>query len=272
MPVSTLTLERSTGKGRSKKTRVFSVRLLGLVEADPLWDSGAADEVRPVWISYLGTDSESQAFTANFRGGHKATSGIKKLQILRSAPYRWVTHKIPGGAITTAYLPDLFHLEPPDPAPPRVRFVFAPPTWWVKRAAEALRAEVGEEAREAARAALFAAYLDRRTPLPVLGELAFHRQLYRAACKTDWVHEPSSPGSYRRHEVLSAQGLGSCGFDELLAVSVPQEKLTELLIDQTSQYQPKEIPHGQDCLASDRRLLPHPEAPAARDQLHLALA
>jgi len=272
MPVSTLTLERSTGQGRSKKTRVFSVRLLGYIEADRLWETGATDDVRPVWISYLGTDSETQAFTANFRVGHKATSGIKRLQILKSAPYRWITHKVPGGAITTAYLPDLFHLEPVDPAQAQVRFVFAPPTWWIERAGEALRAEVGTDAPEAARAALFAAYLDRRTPLPVLGELAFHQQLYRAACKTDWVHEPGSRSSYRRQTVLSAQGLGSCGFDELLAVSVPQEKLTEFLIDQTSKYQPKEIPHGQDRLASDRRLLPHPKAPAARDQLHLALA
>jgi len=272
MPVSTLTLERSMGKGRSKKTRVFSVRLLGLVEADPLWDSGAADEVRPVWISYLGTESETQAFTANFRGGYKATSGIKTLQILKSAPYRWVTQKVPGGAITTAYLPDLFHLEPLDPAPPRVRFVFAPPTWWVDRAAEVLRAELGEEAREAARAALFAAYLDRRTPLPVLGELPFHQQLYRAARETDWLHEPSSPDVYRSYRVLSAQGFESCGFDELLAASVPQEKLAEFLIGQTSKYQPKEIPHGQDRLPSDRRLLPHPEPPPASDQLRLALA
>lgn len=270
MAVSYLTLKRSTGKGRVKKTRTFSVRLLGYLQANFLWHSGLGDEIRPAWIAYLGTDSESQAFTSNFRAGRKAETQRNTFKIPKSAPHRWTTQQVPGGVITTAYLPELFHLEPAFPAPERVKFIFAPPRWWIHRQERSLQATYGEEAREAARAALFAAYLDRRTPLPVPGDLDFHLQLYRAARETDWVHEPeassfSSPRFY-------ASGAETCGFDRPLAVSVKQETFTEFLIDQTSSFTPKESPHGTDRLASDRRLLPHPEPPATANQHGSALA
>jgi len=270
MPLSTLTIKRSTGKGRASKTRRFSVRLLGFISADPLWESGSGDETRPVWISYLGTESESQAFTANFRGAQKAQTQSHTFKMLKSAPYRWTRQKVPGGVVTTAYLPELFHLEPAFPAPARVRFVFAPPTWWLEAQEKALEDDYGAEAREVARAALFAAYLDRRTPLPVLGDLDFHLELFRQAQKTRWVDEPKgttySPGP------LYVKGAQTCGFDQVLAVSAPQQTIREFLIDQTSHFQPKEAPHGKDRIASDRRLLSHPQPSPATDQLRLALA
>jgi hypothetical protein len=268
--VSTLTLERSTGKGRAKKTRTFSVRLLGYLKANILWDSGVGDEVRPAWIAYLGTESESQAFTSNFRGAHKAETERNTFKIPRRAPHRWTTQQVPGGLITTAYLPELFHLEPAFPAPARVNFIFAPPKWWLDHQEQSLEATYGDDAREVARAALFAAYLDRRTPLPVLGDLDFHVELYRAARQTPWVQEPASSSS--SIHCLYAVGAEACGFDELLAVSARQETVTEFLIDQTSCFKPKETSHGTHRVASDRRLLPHPEPPATPDQHGSALA
>jgi len=270
MALSNLTLKRSTGKGRVKKTRCFSVRLMGYLRADFLWDSGVGDEIRPAWIAYLGTDSESQAFTSNFRAGRKAEADRTSFKIPRSAPHRWTTQRVAGGVITTAYLPELFHLEPAFPAPAQVRFIFAPPRWWVERQEQTLRATYPDAAREVAQAALFAAYLDRRTPLPVLGDLEFHLQLFRAARQTRWVQEPEtdpfSSGGFR------AVGAQACGFDEPLAVGARQETVTDFLIAQTSSFTPKETSHGTDRLASDRRLLPDPEPPAAVDQHGPALA
>jgi hypothetical protein len=270
MTVSTLTLKRSTGKGRAKKTRTFSVRLMGYLQANFLWDRGVGDEVRPTWIAYLGTESESQAFTSNFRGGHKAETTRKTFKLPKTAPHRWTTQKVPGGLITTAYLPELFHLEPAFPAPERVRFVLAPPRWWIDRQVKRLESDHGAQARELARAALFAAYLDRRTPLPVLGELAFHLQLFRAAREADWVYEPEE-GSLASAP-FQAVGAQTCGLDEPLAVSAPQKTISEFLIDQTSSFTPKESPHGTDRLAPERRLLPHAPSPAAVDQHGSALA
>lgn len=270
MAVSTLTLKRSAGKGRAKKARTFSVRLMGYLQANFLWSSGLGDEIRPAWIAYLGTESESQAFTSNFRAGRKAETQRNTFKIPKSAPHRWTTQQVPGGVITTAYLPELFHLEPAFPAPERVKFVFAPPRWWIDRQERSLRATYGEEAREAARAALFAAYLDRRTPLPVPGALDFHLQLYHAAQETDWVRKPEANSHLSLH--FNAVGAKTCGFDETLAVSAPQKTISEFLIDQTSSFTPKESPHGTDRLPPDRRLLPHAPSPAAVDQHNPALA
>ena len=270
MPVSNLTLKRSKGRGRAKKTRTFSVRLLGYLRADFLWDSGLGDEVRPAWIAYLGTEAESQAFTSNFRGGHKAQADRQTFKVPKTAPHRWTTQRVPGGVITTAYLPELFHLEPAFPAPEQVQFLFAPPKWWVQRQEKTLKATWGDQAREVARAALFAAYLDRRTPLPVLGELDFHLALYRAARQTRWVREPDAdPFSSGGFQALRA---ATCGFDEPLAVCARQETVADFLIAQTASFTPKETSHGTDRLASDRRLLPDPEPPAAEDQHPPALA
>lgn len=270
MAVTYLTLKRSTGKGRVKKTRTFSVRLLGYLQANFLWHSGLGEEIRPAWIAYLGTDSESQAFTSNFRAGRKAESDRRSFKIPRSAPHRWTTQRLVGGVITTAYLPELFHLHPAFPAPERVRFIFAPPKWWLTRQEQSLEATYGTEAREVARAALFAAYLDRRTPLPVPGGLDFHLQLYRAAQETDWVRRPEANSHLSLH--FNAVGAQTCGFDKPLAVSVKQETFTEFLIEQTSSFTPKESPHGKDRLPPDRRLLPHAPSPAAVDQHNPALA
>jgi len=191
-------IEREGKKDPARKTRVFETRLLGYLAADSLWEAPrAGDLLRPVWLAYLGTERETHPFTANLRGGARARAAGDTFQIPKRAPYRWSTQKVPGGLVTVAYLPELFHLEPALPFADDVRFILAPPRWWVDEQAAQLAPEFGEDAPDVARAALFCAFLDRRTALPLVHDLRFHLQLYRAALATDWIH--SVTGAPRRH-------------------------------------------------------------------------
>jgi hypothetical protein len=154
------------------------------------------------------------------------------------------------------------------PAAEEVRFVFAPPAWWVADQAEALEPEFGEDALEAARAALFCAYLDRRTPLPLVHDLRFHRQLYRAALAADWTHEASEWSE----AVLRGRGAEACGLTAPVAVSVGSDELSEFLIEQTSLYHQEEVRRGKTRIAAGRRLLPYPGTAAAQLRLDFAVA
>jgi hypothetical protein len=180
------------GRGRSRrrrprKGREFRVTLLGYLEAP--WELSRAERVtRPVWIAYAGPDQACRAFTANFRAGRKAECFGTDLQVPKSAPHRWVHHRHGDATVTVAYLPELFHLDPAVP-PDRIEFLFMPPAWWLERQAELLRPELGGDAFDAARAALFVAFLDRRTSLPVVHDLRFHLQLYRAALEKPWCRD-----------------------------------------------------------------------------------
>jgi hypothetical protein len=153
--------------------------------------------------------------------------------------------------VTVAYLPELFHLEPAGPVAGHVRFVFAPPRWWVAEQAEDLALEFGEAAPDVARAALFCAYLDRRTPLPLIHDLRFHLQVYRTALATGWIY----PLSTDRGAVLRGRGAEAAGLDAPLACSVDQDDLADFLIQQTALYH-EEIHLGTTRVAAGRRLLP----------------
>ena len=267
MDVSTLTI-RAEGKDPKAKTRTFSVNLLGFLAADSLWEPrGNGSAVRPVWLAYAATERESHPFTANLRAGRKAVSGNDALEIPRRAPHRWTFQKVPGGLVTVTYIPELFHLEPLAPGADPVRFVFAPPRWWVTEQAATLAGDFGDEAEDAARAALFCAYLDRRTPLPLVHDLRFHLRLYRAARTAGWSHELKRARG--GGAVLVGRGAEASGLDAPLACSVGQSTLAEFLIAQTQLYHQEEIRRGKTRIAADRRLLPYPtEAPV---QLRLDL-
>jgi hypothetical protein len=225
-----LTIEPSTtsrGKGRT-----FRARLLGYLTADGLWELGTGGSgVRPIWLAYFASVGASKPFTANLRAGRKARiEDRSSLQIPKSSPHRWTSQTVPGGVATVAYLPELLHLEPPVPFTETARFVLAPPALWVDEQAEALEAEFGEEARAAARAALFAAYLDRRTPLPLLRDLRFHLELYQAALGEPWVYELGD------RSPAQAVGAGVCGLDAPLACAVDLETLGEFLTARTASF------------------------------------
>lgn len=246
----------SARAGREKrpvKSRAFSVHLLGYVRADALWEGTVAERsFRPAWLGFVGTEAASRAFTANLRGGRVAVGDGDRFQLPRKARYRWLSQRGPEGTVTVAYLPELFDLEPVGPEAD-IRFVFAPPVRWVAARAAELAPEFGDEATDVARAALFAAYLDRRTHLPVVADLRFQLHLYRAALAEDWVHES---GGYRCDESpLHVRRFAPCGLEEPRACLATATEFETFLVRETHRFYEEEIRHGSTRLAAGRRLL-----------------
>jgi hypothetical protein len=231
-----LTIEVTVSKEtrrRRRKTRTFSARLLGCLMASGLWELGAGGEAqRPVWLAYFASPGAAKPFTANLRAGRRVTvAGGDRIEVPRSSEHRWSVRPVPGGVVTVCSLPELFHLEPPVPFTDDVCFVMAPSRRWVDEQAGQLVSEHGEDARDVVRAALFAAYVDRRTPLPLLRDRRFHLQLYRAAIEEPWVTEPLEG----RFESLC--DLDACRLDPPLACGVGGERFAEFLTAQTERFQ-----------------------------------
>lgn len=267
MPQS-LTIVEDKDDDKTGVGRTFRVDLLGYLLADSLWEGGGkGSERRPVWIAYLGSPQESQAFTTNFRDGHPAKAGTKPFRILKSHPHRWTTHRAPSGdVITVAYVPDLFHLDPVDPSPNILRFVFAPTRWWLE--AQAPCFDDLDDPYEAARAALFSAYLDRRTSLPVLSDTRFHLRLYRAALKTSWV---TRVGTFDSD--LKGSGYTRCHLVDPHAVKVSAPDFQDFLVEQTQLYFQEEKPsHGKTRIPSNRGILSRTPAPPTQLCLGLGAA
>jgi hypothetical protein len=201
--------------------------------ADPLWDFGTASDgaLRPVWFAFFSTIGAAKPFTANLRAGRPARiEHGDRYQIPKSSSHRWSTQTVPGGIVTVAYLPELFHLQPAVPFTDDPCFVVAPERRWVDRQAKILSQEFGSDAPDVARAALFAAYLDRRTPLPLLRDLRFHLQLYRAALEEPWVRRPS------KHTSSECVGLQRCGLDAPVVCAVKLATLSAFLTEQTAEF------------------------------------
>jgi len=228
-----------------------------------------------VWVCYAAPPSVARSFTANLRGGARATptstaGGIEdSFEIPKSAGLRWMARDVDGLTVTTAYLPLLFDSEPPVPSDD-VRFIFMPPRWWVDARAEELRS-FGDGAPDVARAALFAAYLDRRTRLPILQDLAFQRRLFEAAKEEPWVHRPGATRWDR--SVLYQEGVEACGLDLPLALRVSHAELEAFLAREVRRYYEEEvIPRGKARIGQGGGLLPRPCKPAEQLQLELVFA
>ena len=252
MGFPTLTIETGPRRRSPSKTTGFSTHLLGYLTAEALWDPGGDDSAeRPVWLAYFGTEQETQPFTANLRAGKKARFADRALQIPRQSRYRWEVQRVPRGVVTVVYLQHLFHLEPPPgPLPEEARFIFAPPSWWIAEQADSLAPDFGADASDAARAALFCAFLDRRTPLPLVHDLRFHLQVYRAALETEWIEAAGEA----RGSFLRGFGVEASGLDTPLACFVSQATLAGFLTHQTSLFH-EENRHGATAVQADRRLL-----------------
>lgn len=238
MPYERLTIAAGD-KPEGTKSKQFSVHLLGYVTANELWDQGSSGtRTRPAWIAYAGTEHACRAFTANFRAGLPASPKRRSnaeddFEIPKKAYYRWTRQKVARGAITWAYLPSVFHLEPTDNKE-TVEFVSMPPTWWVQRQAWELRKQFGPEAEDAAKAALFAAYVDRRTELPVLQDLGFQLRLYRAATKQRWFE---TPRGYRWGDgLLYAEGIERLGLEPPVAVRAEKKEFDAFLSVETKRF------------------------------------
>jgi hypothetical protein len=258
-----------------QKTRIFHADLIALVAAPGLhWEFGSSsrdNSLRPVLLAYAATDQEARAFTANLRTGRPAVHqqrGISSLriEIPRSAGFRYETFSLDGGSLTFAYLPWAFSLQPAAESG-AIRFLCMPPTWWIEREAVTLP-ELGPDAREAALAAHFVAYLDHRSPLPIANDLRFHLALYRAALAADWCHRPQAcPHGVTQ---LYAEGHEALGLEPPLLVSTTHAAFSAFLAEQTARHLPRlqeETTHGQARVPGSRRLFPHTAGDPARHRL-----
>ena len=220
--------------GDSGKGRSFSAALLAHVEADALWFGGAAstEVTRPVWMAVAASETELRPFLANLRCGKRADTGTgrrndrgQRFEILRSAGYHFSTQRTPAGAILTAYLRDLFVLDPGMVDPTGVGFVMLPPRSWIDQQTRALGepaihgavkhvrrlglapAKVDLEALVPA-ATLFCAYLDRRVRAPLVPDVAFQLQVFCAALSAGLASFTCPTESYRDVGWGQHRGLG----------------------------------------------------------------
>ena len=223
MSLATLTLE--VGRRSEAKTRVFSVRLLGYLLADGLWErTGSGSVLQPAWIAYLGTDQESRAFTANFRAGPQGEGLGRRLRAAEAlaAPLdggagagRRHHGRLPAGAVP----PRAGEADGRGRSPSSSRRRGG----GSRSRPRLLAGEFGDDAEDAARAALFAAYLDRRSHLPLVHDLRFHLQLYRAALRTPtWLQGPSA-SRWGGRVCWYAHGAATAGLDLPLACIRPRE-------------------------------------------------
>ena len=141
-----------------------------------------------------------------------------------------------------------------------------PPVWWLDEQAEALSQDYGDEARDIARAALFAAYLDRRSPLPLVQDLRFHLQLYRAALEQPWIRTPTVHGTFQE------EGTAACGLEPPVLCCTSHQGFEEFLVRQTDTYFQEEIRSGQTRFRPDRRVLPHPSGAPTQLRLDFQVA
>ncbi|MCB1034169.1 MAG: hypothetical protein KDD47_10090 [Acidobacteria bacterium] len=251
MALNRIVITEKPRKGKETKTRSFSQDLVGYLACEALFEGGA-ETWAPLWLSYVGSPQEAKAFTANLRSGARAVVHSATLQLPRSAGYRFLTRPLPGRAVATvAYLPAFLDLDPATPFCDDVSFLFVVPRWWIDAREEELSATFGDEAREAACASLFAAYVDRRSPFPVLPDPRFHLRLYRAAQEEPWCcgrEDLSLPGAALVDPAL---------LEALLVVRVDHEAFADFLSGVVRTYYREEISHGPSRFSDDRWLLPH---------------
>lgn len=235
---------RTRRSGQPLKTRRFQVSYLAHLCANAWWSGGqaAADATRPAWLLFTATERAARPFVANLQTGHRAAlvpyrpdqaftpTPVAQMELLKSAGYRFLWQRLTGGpdgtlVLVTAYLPDLFVLDPGLIDPAGVAFLALTPTWWSVREAAFLRQEEATCAaitrhmralagmrRDAWRAWDTEALLDRvpqavhcisfverRTTRPLVATPAFSLQLFLAGLEEGlWtLPQPTAAGQTR---------------------------------------------------------------------------
>jgi hypothetical protein len=216
---------RTTRRNASTKTRRFQVTYLAHLCANAWWSGGqsVAYATRPAWLLFAATERAARPFIANLQTGHRAAlvpyrpdatfqlSPVAQLELLKSAGYRFLWQRLTGGAagpqaLVTAYLPDLFVLDPGMIDPEGVAFVALTPTWWATRETARLRQDaalcativrhmtaLAADRRDAwriwdantllahvAQAVHCVSFVERRTSRPLVSTPAFSLQLFLA--------------------------------------------------------------------------------------------
>jgi hypothetical protein len=248
----------SIGKTNDPKGRSFHVHYVASIESAALFPPGGNRTLRPLLLAYAGSPSAVRAFTVNLRMGLPATGDGRRFELLRSLGYRYqVTSPAPGQALAIAYLPELFHLQPGVQDHDALRFVSAPPRWWLDRQEALLRPEVGELARDHALATAFVARLDARTPLPIANDPAFHHALFLDALEEPWTAAGDAGGTFTCH------GLDALGLATPVLCNVREEVFARFLARATAKHLPR---HVTPCLR------PAPPAPAMQLALNFLTA
>ena len=196
------------------KTRSFSAPMLASIEADLCWKGGEArvEQHRPVFMVFAGADTSLRPFLANLLMGEQACASngyrTKKTdfyECMKSQGYQTLKH---GKSNTvTVYLPALFDLEGWDKGA-EVNFVCMVPEDWASQ--QTLTCDEAKLVRWARRfnevlvshrkqplaftldglvkllpsAALFRAFLDRKTAIPLLADPIFSLHLWFACMHT----------------------------------------------------------------------------------------
>ncbi|MFN7971258.1 MAG: hypothetical protein U0166_02760 [Acidobacteriota bacterium] len=102
-----------------------------------------------------------------------------------------------------------------------------PPSEWVDREAEKVRAAFGDDARDAVKGALLAAYIDRRTALPILKDLRFQHQALPFAARLAARSEEIENRWDR--EGICFEGMERCGLEEPVAINASHDDIAALL-------------------------------------------
>jgi hypothetical protein len=216
-----------------KKGRSFSAKCTALVVADSLWASGSGDSMRPIWAQFVGSDAELRPFATNLKLGRKAEpthgrpSACDRIEFLRSANYQVAWQRESEGTILTLFHPELFRLDPGMVDPEGATFVMLVPRWWT--AAQTLDPD-------AARASLFAAYLDRRTRCPLVNDVAFYVTLFAAALECGLARMPTDRSVKYARGPLAAEGLEQAGVDTVVVFSASHDELETFLAEQVGAY------------------------------------
>lgn len=256
-----------------EKTRRFTADAVAYIVADDVWGVGLNSKervVRPGLFAFVSSAQQARAFAANLRLGRPAAIDREvgygeplRFELLRSAGYRFETHQVDDGVLTVAYIPELFAIQPAAVSS-RLEFLCCPPRWWLDREVAALRPAWGTNAEQAARAAYFVAYLDRRSPLPIVNDLEFHVALLNAAIVDGWAWRPDTE---RKH--FAMRGTEAIGLAGGLCCVVTEEAFAQTLSDLTLKYL-ETRPHGSNRIGGPRRLLPDTDAAAAQHRLAAA--
>ncbi|XXX79222.1 hypothetical protein WMF30_10650 [Sorangium sp. So ce134] len=254
-----LTIETGDGsKGRS-----FSATVLAYATASGLWEGGAAEAIRPVFLQLACSEAEARPVLANLQGGRKAVmrgedclSKGDRVELLRSAGYVFRQQRFAEGVILTAYLHELFVFDPGLVDPNGARLVLMPPrarleaeaARFDRRAVDAHVRRLGHKSEDprlwcwlAPMAALFCAALARRSPLPIPPDPRFWAQLYCAALAAgiaSWGistrHGDPEPGTFGEVGALGFREVDAAavGLAPGVACRVSHAQLEELLAEQ----------------------------------------
>ena len=247
----------------SQKGRAFRAIELACVESDSLWEGGrtSTNNVRPIWIMLAGSDNELRPFVANLRMGKKAEvpNGYSRrnkdcIELLKSAGYNYTWQRMSEGSVVTAFLPDLFRLDPGMVDPKGIKFVLLPSRDYIEKQA----VETDQAIKHVAKvfkvpdnldlsgmvtvSALFAAYLDRRTRCPLVADTRFYLQLYLACLDkglASWSH--SSYSHYREfgqssYIQFNETDTETVGLLPGVAFQAQHEEFEELMAEQVKVY------------------------------------